>query len=285
MCARIRMIATDIDGTLLDSQSRLPERNATALARANDAGIHVVLVTGRRYPFALPIAKQLSFDHTLITCNGAVIRSRSGVRHFRKLLPRATAAQVIEWTRAWRPYTMLAYDDDVAANDHVAQIVVESLEKRTPQFMGWYNRVKHDARLAPLENALHHAADDPLQVMFSGPIAPCREVYALLEEAPFRSAFQMTKTFYEDRDLGIMDLIHPECSKGAALAEWARTCGVAREQVMAVGDNYNDHDMLEFSGVAVVMGNAVPELRANGWHVTASNDDAGLADAIERFAL
>jgi Cof subfamily protein (haloacid dehalogenase superfamily) len=281
----IRMIATDIDGTLLDSHQRIPERNMRALAAAHEAGIHIVLVTGRRFPFALPIAEQLPFDHAVIACNGAVIRSRAGTTHFRKLLPRATAARVIEWTKAWRPYTMLAYDDDIAATDKVAQVVIETLEKRTPQFMQWYNRVKHHARLVPLETALDSAGCDPLQVMFSGPIAPLREVYASLDTAPFRADFQLTKTFYEERDLGIMDLIHPECSKGAALREWARICGVAREQVMAVGDNYNDLDMLEYAGVAVVMGNSVPELQAAGWHVTASNDDAGLADAIERWAL
>jgi len=279
------MIATDIDGTLLDSRQRIPERNVRALVAAHEAGIHIVLVTGRRFPFALPIAEQLPFDHVLITCNGAVIRSRSGATHFRKLLPRATAARVIEWTVTWRPYTMLAYDDDIAESDTVAQVVIETLEMRTPQFMQWYNRVKHHARLAPLEDALGSATDDPLQVMFSGPIAPLREVYASLDTAPFRADFQLTKTFYEDRDLGMMDLIHPHCSKGAALREWARVCGVPQAQVMAVGDNYNDLDMLEYAGVAVVMGNSVPELQALGWHVTAGNDDAGLADAIERWAL
>src|SRR5580658_271422 len=137
----IRMIATDIDGTLLDSHQRIPERNLRALLAAHEAGIHIVLVTGRRFQFALPIAQQLPFDHVLITCNGAVIRSRSGASHFRKLLPRATAARVIAWAAPWRPYTMLAFDDDIAASDTVAQVVIESLDARAPQFMQWYNRV------------------------------------------------------------------------------------------------------------------------------------------------
>src|SRR5258708_9498981 len=168
--APIRMIATDIDGTLLDSQHRLPDRNRDALAAAHEAGIQVVLVTGRRFPFALPIAELLPFDHVLITCNGAVIRSRQGVTHMRTLLPRATAAAVIAWTRTWRAYTMLAYDEDIAESATVGQVVIESLEKRTPQFMQWYTRVKQHARLAALEDALADATDSPLQVMFSGPI-------------------------------------------------------------------------------------------------------------------
>ncbi len=277
------MIATDIDGTLLDSQHRLPDRNRDALAAAHQAGIHVVLVTGRRFPFALPIAELLPFDPVLITCNGAVIRSRAGVTHLRTLLPRATATEVIAWTRQWREYTMLAYDEDIVESASVGQVVIESLEKRTPQFMQWYNRVKQHVRLALLEDALSSANDSPLQVMFSGPIAPLMEIKASLDAAPFRASFQLTKTFYEDRDLGILDLIHPDCSKGAALEAYAKMCGIAREAVMAVGDNHNDLDMLEYAGFPVVMGNAVPELRAAGWHVTGDNDASGLAQAVEKI--
>src|SRR5437762_2445679 len=228
----VRMIATDIDGTLLDSRQRLPERNLQALISAHNAGIAIVLVTGRRYPFAMPISDLLPFDHELIACNGAVLRSRNGHTHFRKLLPRAAAARVLAWTNVWRPYAMLAYDEDVVESETVAQIVTETLEKRTPQFMQWYNRVKHHARIASLDAALSSAQDDPLQVMFSGPIAPLRELEASLDTAPFRGEFQLTKTFYAERDLGIMDLIHPACSKGAALREWASMKGVPPEQVM-----------------------------------------------------
>jgi Cof subfamily protein (haloacid dehalogenase superfamily) len=284
MMPLIKMIATDIDGTLLDSHQRIPERNRAALAAAHAAGIDVVLVTGRRFPFALPIAQQLPFDHTLITCNGAVIRTRAGHTHFRRLLPRPTAERVLAWTMPWREYTMLAYDDDVDG-----QVIIESLEKRTPQFLFWYERVKKHVRFARLEDALKDQPSDPLQVMFSGPIAPLREIEASLTACPFRGDFGLTKTFYEDKDLGIMDLIHPECSKGAALAEWARICGIPREQVMAVGDNHNDRDMLEFAGLAVVMGNAVPALLEDsareGWHVTIEHDAAGLAVAVEKWAL
>ena len=75
------------------------------------------------------------------------------------------------------------------------------------------------------------------------------------------------------------------CTKGATLAEWARRRGYARGEVMAIGDNLNDTEMLEASGVPVVMGNAVPALLERGWQVTASNDEAGVAAAIHRFVL
>lgn len=273
----IKLIAVDIDGTLLDSNAKLPERNKLALQAAHQAGIEVALVTGRRYPFALPIARQLEFDHMLIASNGAVIKSTSGQSYVRHLLPQATAARALDLTRAWRTFTMLAFDIEGRG-----QIVMENLENRTPGFLRWYEKNAAFVEIKTLEEAL---TSDPLQVMYSGPVAVMREIAAALDAAPFRADFQLTKTFYEARDLGIMDLIHPSCSKGSGLKEWAERLGIPREQVMAVGDNFNDIEMLEYAGVPVVMGNAVPELRANGWHVTTDCDAAGLAEAIERWAL
>lgn len=277
----VRLLAVDIDGTLLDSNYQLPERNREALVAAHQAGIEVVLVTGRRYTFALPVAEKIPFPHVLITSNGALIKSRSGQSYVRRLLPWAVAAQAIELTRPWRGYTMLAFDVEGEG-----QIVMESLENRTNLFLSWYARNQQYVRFQPLEEALGgDSPKDPLQVMYSGPLDVLTQVEQALLAASFRDEFKLLKTFYEARDLGILDLIHPACSKGAALAEWAGRRGYSRDQVMAVGDNFNDLEMLEFAGVPVVMGNAVEELKGDGRHITLDNDSAGLAVAIERWAL
>lgn len=273
----VKMLAVDIDGTLLDSKAQLPERNRSALTAAHEAGIEVVLVTGRRYPFALPIAQKLPFETVLIASNGAVIKSSDGRSYVQNLLPHGVARQAIGLTRAWRTFTMLAFDVEGEG-----QIIMESLDNRTPGFVSWYERNKAVVRFEALETAL---TSDPLQVMYSGPLKEMREIAAALDTAPFRSEFQLTKTFYEARDLGIMDLIHPSCSKGSGLKNWAEYRGIPREQIMAVGDNFNDREMLEYAGTPVVMGNAVPELQGDGWRVTLDNDNAGLAVAIEQWAL
>ena len=80
-------------------------------------------------------------------------------------------------------------------------------------------------------------------------------------------------------------LINPSCTKGSSLAEWAALRGIDREDVLAIGDNHNDLEMLTFAGIPVVMANCVAELKAFGWHETASNDHDGVAAAIEHFAL
>src|ERR1700687_5610163 len=112
-----------------------------------------------------------------------------------------------------------------------------------------------------------------------------REAEAALREAPFAEEYGLAVTSYESRDFAMIDVIHPECSKGSSLAEWAALRGVAREKVLAIGDNHNDLEMLEFAGIPVVMGNGVPELKAFGWHETATNDESGVAAAIAPFAF
>ena len=93
-------------------------------------------------------------------------------------------------------------------------------------------------------------------------------------------------TLYPPRDFGLLDVVHPQASKGAGVAAVAAELGINPNEVMAIGDNLNDLEMLHFAGTAVVMNNAEPALReVPGFHLTASNDDDGVARAIEKFCL
>ena len=117
-------------------------------------------------------------------------------------------------------------------------------------------------------------------MMFTGPVARMREVDSWLAELPFSSDFSLAVTLYDSRNFGLVDVISPGCSKGATLAEWVALRGWSREDVMAIGDNLNDVEMLEYAGLPVVMGNSVPELKLLGWHETLSNDHwSGVAAA------
>src|SRR5713101_7154710 len=162
----IRLIAIDIDGTLLDSRWELPEANRKAIAEAVGRGIEVALVTGRRFDFALPIAQQLRCRLVLIVNNGALVKSKDGTTHLRHLLPRDIARRALQAT--------------------------------------------------PLESCL---IEDPIQVMYTGPVERMREVEALLRALPLAKQFALAVTEYGSRDFGLIDVIHPACSKGATLAE------------------------------------------------------------------
>jgi Cof subfamily protein (haloacid dehalogenase superfamily) len=274
----VKLIALDIDGTLLDSRWTLPEANRAAIAEATRRGIEVALVTGRRYDFAMPIAVQIGAPLTMIVSNGALIRTEDGKTHLRHLLPRETAARVLEITKPWRDGCGVVFD-----RPRENQVILEIFATDDPIRSAYYARNKEFlGQAVPLESCL---TEDPLQVMLSGKVAPMRDAEEVLRSAKAAEGFGVAATVYESRDFAMIDVIHPRCSKGAALAEWATLRGLAREEVMAIGDNHNDLEMLAFAGIPVVMGNGVPKLKSFGWHETASNDHNGVAAAIEQFAL
>src|ERR1700688_5325241 len=124
----IRLLATDIDGTLLNPQFQISGGDLTALRRAHAAGIEIVLVTGRRHTFALPIAKQLGFDLWLISSNGAVTRSLAGETFHRDMMPAETCRKLCGAMQAFRGHTVLTFDKETKG-----AIVLERLDERGPR--------------------------------------------------------------------------------------------------------------------------------------------------------
>jgi hypothetical protein len=119
--------------------------------------------------------------------------------------------------------------------------------------------------------------------MYCGRVALMKALQDRLIQAPFLDKITVMRTQYDHRDLCILDILNRECSKGHALRRWAERRQVPREQIMAIGDNHNDLEMLEYAGVAVVMENASNELKQNGWLVTGSNSESGVARAVEEI--
>ena len=274
----IRFIALDIDGTLLNSRFEVSAANRAAIAEATRRGVEVALVTGRRYDFALPVAKQIETPLTMIVNNGALVRTKEGQTLLRHLLPRETARRVILATEAWRFATAVVFDRPQAN-----QVILQTIDWEDPARGGYYARNREFlAEAVPLESCLN---EDPIQVMYTGSVAAMREAEMALRRVQFAEEFALAVTVYEDRDFSMIDVIHPRVTKGATLAEWTATRGIAREEILAIGDNHNDMEMLSFAGIPVVMENSVAELKQRGWHVTRSNDEDGVAAAIERFAL
>jgi Cof subfamily protein (haloacid dehalogenase superfamily) len=271
----VRLLAIDIDGTLIDSRGRIPDANIVAVEAALDAGIHVVLVTGRSFPFARAIVEVLPATVTLIASNGAIERTLDGHTVARRLLPRDTARQVLERTRAFRDTSALLFDRE--AEGHV---VAESMDWEHPHRRGYWEGRRHwIGQVSPLEDAL---TEDPIQVMFNGGVDTMRAIHASLAGL---GPMAVCRTEYERRDFALVDVTATTANKGYALAARAAELGIAAAQVMAIGDNLNDVQMLEFAGVPVLMGNAVEALSGRGWHRTATHDDAGVAEAIWRLAL
>jgi hypothetical protein len=273
----IRLLATDIDGTLLNPQFQISEGDLAALRRAHEAGIEIVLVTGRRHTFALPIAKQLGFDLWLISSNGAVTRSLSGQTFHRDLMPAATCRQLCTAMQEFRGNTVLTFDKETKG-----AIVLEHLDEFTASIRRWIEKnMEFIEFVVPVVDAL---TTDPIQAMFCGTMERMAEALKSLEHAGLDDKITVLRTEYPARDLSMIDCLNAGCSKGHALERWAKYRGYHRDQVMAVGDNHNDVEMLEFAGHPVIMGNACEELRGRGWRITRGNDACGVAAAVE-FAL
>lgn len=278
----IRLLAVDIDGTLLDSRGRLPEAHRTALVRAALNGVAVLLVTGRSFHFARPVAELIPMPLTLIVNNGAVVKAPDGATLLRQVLPRAVALEILGQTAAFEDSVAVVFDREPGV-DEERQIVFERMDWTHPNRRGYYEKNRaFIAASSPLAGAL---TEDPIQVMFNGRVGPMRQLADELRTLPLADRFSVAVTEYEARDFSLVDINGADCSKGTTLARWTAALGLGREAVMAVGDNLNDRQMLEFAGTAVMMGNAAPPLRALGFEETASNDENGLALAIERHVL
>ncbi len=270
----IRLIAIDLDGTLLNSRVELSQENRDALLRAHQAGIEIVLGTGRRHDFALPIAQSLGFDLWLLSSNGAVTRSTQGETFHRDLLPKHTAIRLVEALHKYRNYMVLTFDRPAMGaiicenHDQLYGVIQRWMEKNAP-FIEF---------VSPIEKSL---TEDPIQAMVCGPVEFMGRAQAELAALDFCDDFTTLRTQYDFRDLCIVDILNAGCSKGHALERWARHRGFDRSEVMAIGDNYNDVEMLTFAGHPVIMGNACNALKQNGWTETLNHDEHGVAATIE----
>jgi Cof subfamily protein (haloacid dehalogenase superfamily) len=275
----IRLIASDIDGTLLDSRWRLPEANRLAVETAVARGVEVALVTGRRFDFAVPIVRLFNCDLTLIVNNGALIKASDGRTMVRHLLPREVARRVLAVTLGYRDGSAVVFDRPEAN-----QVIFERIDWEAVSHVRAYVQRNRSfvAEVSPLETCL---TEDPIQLMFVGTVAAMRKLMAVLRAQSFAAEFAVAATEYESRDFSMVDVIAAGCSKGAAVAEWTRHRGLTAADVLAIGDNLNDLEMLRFARHRVVMGNAVPELQHFGWPTTLTSDEGGFAAAIEAYVL
>jgi Cof subfamily protein (haloacid dehalogenase superfamily) len=280
----IRLIAIDIDGTLMPSTgSKISSRNCAALQAAEAAGIEIVIATGRRQAYAMPLIAQvgLSEDSVMISSNGAVVRGFDGELLDRRFLSIETARRLCV---ALSGYQTLVFTFD---REGSGSLVIENLKQLHTRVARWVEANRpYLVEIQPIERALD-GGEEPIQGMLCGTVAEMKAAEKRLLLSDLAGEIAMHRTEYAERDLSILDLLPPGCSKGAALDSLARIRGLSREQIMAIGDNLNDVEMLEYAGRAVVMANAGDELlllsQQRGWELAASNDEDGVAQTIEEL--
>lgn len=262
----IKLVAIDLDDTLLDHSRTISPRAKAAIAAAVAQGVTVTVATGRMFPSALPYAEQLGLDVPLITYNGALVRcGLSGETLLHRPLDAATARELLALFRE-RGWYIQVYLDDV-------------LYVRERDANARYYETIAGVAAVPVGDRLWTLAGTPTKLLAMADPARIPAIDAAVKAACGDRVYTAaSKANY-------LEMTHPDANKGAALAFLAGRLGIDRAEVMAIGDSVNDLDMIAYAGLGVAMGNASPRVKEAANAVTAANDADGVAAAIEEYVL
>ncbi|WP_084787800.1 Cof-type HAD-IIB family hydrolase [Anaerobacillus alkalidiazotrophicus] len=283
----MKLIATDMDGTLVDHMRELPGENAKAILAAQEGGILVVVATGRDYTEAIKPLKEAGIRCPIICVNGAEIRSEEGeiidstplsTKQFREIETILGSLDIY-----YEIYTTKgAFTKDRKQALQVVIDVIESTgfdasEKEALQIA---ERRFQQGEITYVESFDNLVEDQNVEIL---------KVLAFTkdEKARLDGKNKLENPFYE---LSIsssasdnLEISSRNAQKGIALKMFAENKGISMEEVMAIGDNFNDVSMLKAAGISVAMGNAEPEIKDICSYITKTNDENGVAFAINKF--
>ncbi|MCM2257499.1 MAG: Cof-type HAD-IIB family hydrolase [Vicinamibacteria bacterium] len=275
----IRLLALDIDGTLLRSDKTISPRTLVAIEAAQQRGVRLVLVTGRRMPGARKVTRQLGEQVPLVLHNGALIVEDGKIVRCRPLA-RAAAAEAVRIGRAAGADAVLH-----CGLGGEGWLVLEGGVHPSNTLLAYYLDKAHpDVRTVDDLLAWLDEDGDPIQVMFGGPLAEMEALGPRLA-AGLGDTARLERTVYPREGVGLVDVMTPGVHKAEALAVLQQRWGYTAAETLAIGDNWNDHEMLLTAGVGYVMGNADKGLHALGLPLLPTNDEDGVAVAIERHIL
>lgn len=284
----IKLLALDLDGTLLNSKGQVSEQNREAIRAAEERGVLVTIATGRRFRDGRPVGLDLELNAPLVTHNGALLKYADSLETVAaSLLTTDTAREVVRVGKAFGGDALVSADPrgkgtllyDRVADDNVP----------FQRYIRWSEMLHGDEA----HEAVAHVDDldivipdhEVIHVSFSGTCVRMEEMIDVLR-TELGDSVTILPTIYPRRDFTLIDILPPDASKGRGVEKLAQLKGINADEVMTMGDNFNDLEMLEFAGTGVVMGNADPSLRERGeFYTTVTNDEGGVAAAIERFIL
>lgn len=274
---KYKLIAMDMDGTLLNSQKQVTEYTKKVLKRASEKGIKLVICTGRIFTSAKSYARIIGTKAPIIASNGAYIREKDRNEViYEKYIKKETLLDIIKVTREWGFYPHIYTTDTIYS---------EKLIHSSLNYSKWNETVPEDERINiqivdSLEDIVEKEGENFLKVV----------VMALEDEV--EKLQELKKYIKENMDVSIFssymnnfEIMDKEVSKGNALKRLAEFFDIDREAIVCFGDNENDKTMFEFAGFPIAMGNAEEEIKKIAAYVTDTNDNDGVAKAIEELIL
>ncbi|MEP6901180.1 MAG: Cof-type HAD-IIB family hydrolase [Actinomycetota bacterium] len=284
----IKLLALDLDGTLLNSRGKISDENKLAIRKAEEKGVLVTIATGRRFRDARPVALEIGFNAPIVTHNGALLKFAESLETVAfSLINNQTVREILRVGKEFGGDALVSADPHGKGTLLYDRISDENLPLR--KYIAWSrslhgNEAEESVRhVENLEDILDNT--EVVHVSFSGTCQVMTEMQKVLE-GELQTSVNILATIYPHLDFTLLDILPPDASKGIGVEKLAILHKFSPENVMVCGDNFNDLEMLEYAGTPVVIGNASPELLENeNYHQTLSNDESGVALAIERFIL
>jgi Cof subfamily protein (haloacid dehalogenase superfamily) len=262
---KYRLVAADLDGTLRAEQQPFTPRVREAVRMAQARGVRIVMATGRMSRTAMPFALDLGLTSPIVCDHGATIRdAQTNEFLLQRPIPVELARQVVAWTPA--DITVV-----VCANE---EFCVPRATKDAARFAGRYH--DHFHVIPDLAQSLQI---EPQKIVFVNDEAVTTRLLAELKQQ-FDGRLQVVQSFAR-----YVELTHLDVSKATAVAWLAQRWGIAREEVIAVGDQGNDISMIEWAGLGVAMGNAIESVKAIADYIAPSAAEDGVAAIIGKFIL
>ncbi|SJZ42397.1 Cof-type HAD-IIB family hydrolase [Selenihalanaerobacter shriftii] len=265
---KYKLVAIDMDDTLLSDELILPLKVKKVIQEAVDKGIVVTVATGRMYSSTLPYVKDLGLDIPIITYNGALIKEAvsSDVKYHRPV-PIDLAKEIVA----------LATEEDWHLNIYLDDILyVNNLGDEADI----YERISGIKPVLINEDPVEFLTKPPTKLLIISENAAKTDEILLKLGSRFRDLLNITKS--KPR---FVEIMNKEISKGTALSDLAMDLGVKQDEVIAIGDSLNDLEMVEYAGLGVAVANASVELKEKADYITKSNEEFGVAEVIKKFIL
>ncbi|MCM3670973.1 Cof-type HAD-IIB family hydrolase [Mesobacillus maritimus] len=264
-----KMIVLDLDDTLLRDDQTISDRTKEALMKAQEQGVKVVLASGRPTYGMLPIADELSlakYGSFILSFNGGkIINYETKEELFSSTLPLTAVKKLYELSQREGVDIHTYVGDEIITESDNPYTKIESELTRLPINLA---TSFVDAVQEEVVKVLMVGNPDKLKVVEEKLQNELGEEYSIMRSKPF---------FLEFTEKGV--------TKGTSLNQLIQQCGIKREEVIAMGDSYNDQEMIEFAGLGVAMGNAPDDIKAIANHVTDTNMNDGVAKVVEEFVL
>jgi hypothetical protein len=285
----IKLLALDLDGTTLDSHGQISDANREAIRAAEAKGVLVTIATGRRFRDARPVGLDLALNAPLVTHNGALLKYADSEETVAcSLLSTEMSLEIVAVGKAYGGDALVSTDPHGHGTLLYDRVSDDNLPLK--KYLRWAENLHGGApgregvaHVEKLESVLD--GEEVVHISFSGGCVSMLDLEANLRNELHQRATVLA-TIYPHLDFTLLDILPPDASKGHGVAKLAEFNDLTPENVMAIGDNFNDLEMLEYAGTAVVMGNAAPRLlERDEFYTTLSNDEGGVAAAIQRFIL